>query len=170
MAQTPADFRALDAILQNAIAANDGAQIPGAVVVIGHHGRVFYRKAFGWRSLEPEREPMTVDTVFDVASLTKCLVTATAVMQLVESGRLSLNDPVAQWLPGFAANGKQEITVRQLLTHFSGLRTGRSRSPPPAPAFATPISISSCSASWSRSSRAWRSTSMRRSIFSSRWR
>jgi uncharacterized protein YbbC (DUF1343 family)/CubicO group peptidase (beta-lactamase class C family) len=122
MAQTPADFRALDAILQNAIAANDGAQIPGAVVVIGHHGRVFYRKAFGWRSLEPEREPMTVDTVFDVASLTKCLVTATAVMQLVESGRLSLNDPVAQWLPGFAANGKQEITVRQLLTHFSGLR------------------------------------------------
>jgi uncharacterized protein YbbC (DUF1343 family)/CubicO group peptidase (beta-lactamase class C family) len=122
MAQTPADFRALDAILQNAIAANDGAQIPGAVVVIGHHGRVFYRKAFGWRSLEPEREPMTVDTVFDVASLTKCLVTATAVMQLVESGRLSLNDPVARWLPGFAANGKQEITVRQLLTHFSGLR------------------------------------------------
>ena len=122
MAQTPADFRSLDAILQSATAANDGAQIPGAVVVIGHHGRVFYRKAFGWRSLEPEREPMTVDTVFDVASLTKCLVTATAVMQLVESGRLSLNDPVAQLLPGFAANGKQEITVRQLLTHFSGLR------------------------------------------------
>jgi uncharacterized protein YbbC (DUF1343 family)/CubicO group peptidase (beta-lactamase class C family) len=65
---------------------------------------------------------MTVDTVFDVASLTKCLVTATAVMQLVENGRIRLNDPVAQLLPAFAANGKQEITVRQLLTHFSGLR------------------------------------------------
>ena len=65
---------------------------------------------------------MTLDTVFDVASLTKCLVTATAVMQLVEEGRLRLNDPVAQFIPEFAANGKQEITVRQLLTHFSGLR------------------------------------------------
>jgi uncharacterized protein YbbC (DUF1343 family)/CubicO group peptidase (beta-lactamase class C family) len=122
VAQTPAGFRSLDAILQSATAANAGDRIPGAVVVIGHHGRVVYRKAFGWRSLEPAREPMTADTVFDVASLTKCLVTATAVMQLVESGRLSLNDPVARWLPGFAANGKQEITVRQLLTHFSGLR------------------------------------------------
>jgi uncharacterized protein YbbC (DUF1343 family)/CubicO group peptidase (beta-lactamase class C family) len=122
LAQTSPDFRSLDEILQSATAANAGAQIPGAVLVIGHDGKVVYRKAFGWRSLEPTREPMTVDTVFDVASLTKCLVTATAVMQLVESGRLRLNDPVARLLPGFAANGKQEITVRQLLTHFSGLR------------------------------------------------
>ena len=121
-AQAPPDFLPLDDILQSATAANAGAQIPGAVVVIGHQGRVVYHKAFGWRSLEPVREPMTVDTVFDVASLTKCLVTATAAMQLVEKGRLRLNDPVAQLLPGFAANGKQEITVRQLLTHFSGLR------------------------------------------------
>lgn len=131
MAQTPADFSSLDAILQNAITANAGAQIPGAVVVVGHHGRVVYRKAFGWRSIEPAREPMTVDTVFDVASLTKCLVTATAVMQLVESGRVNLNDPVAQLLPGFAANGKQDITVRQLLTHFSGLREDLEVSSPP---------------------------------------
>ncbi len=121
-AQTPPDFRSLDEILQSATSANAGARIPGAVLVIGHDGRVVYRKAFGWRSLEPVREPMTVDTVFDVASLTKCLVTATAVMQLVEEGRVRLNDPVAQFLPGFAAYGKQEITVRQLLTHFSGLR------------------------------------------------
>jgi uncharacterized protein YbbC (DUF1343 family)/CubicO group peptidase (beta-lactamase class C family) len=129
-AQTPPDFRSLDAILQSATAANNGAQIPGAVVVIGHDGKVVYRKAFGWRSLEPVREPMTVDTVFDVASLTKCLVTATAVMQLVEEGRVRLNDPVSQLLPGFAGNGKQEITVRQLLTHFSGLREDLNLSSP----------------------------------------
>ena len=130
-AQTPPDFRPLDAILQSATEANNGAHIPGAVVVIGHDGRVVYRKAFGWRSLEPAREPMTVDTVFDVASLTKCLVTATAVMQLVEEGSVRLNDPVSQLLPGFAANGKQEITVRQLLTHFSGLREDLNLSSPP---------------------------------------
>ena len=94
------------------------------VAVIGHRGAIVYRKAFGWRSLVPVAEPMTLDTVFDVASLTKCLVTATAVMQLVEEGRLRLNDPVAQVIPEFAANGKQDITVRQLLTHFSGLRAG----------------------------------------------
>ena len=64
---------------------------------------------------------MTLDTVFDVASLTKVIVTSTAVMQLVERGKVRLNDPVAKYLPEFAQNGKQDITVRQLLTHYSGL-------------------------------------------------
>ncbi|MGA2808637.1 MAG: serine hydrolase [Terracidiphilus sp.] len=105
-------------ILQKAVA--DG-NIPGAVVLIGHNGRVVYRKAFGFRSLEPEREPMTLDTVFDLASLTKCLATATSVMKLVEQGRIRLNDPIAAYLPDFAQNGKGDITVRELLTHYSGL-------------------------------------------------
>jgi uncharacterized protein YbbC (DUF1343 family) len=64
---------------------------------------------------------MTIDTVFDLASLTKCIATATSVMQLVEDGRIRLNDPVASYLPEFAQNGKQGITIRDLLTHYSGL-------------------------------------------------
>ena len=108
----------IDAIMQQAV---DRGNIPGGVVLIGHNGSVVYRKAFGSRSLEPTREPMTVDTIFDLASLTKCIATTTAVMQLFQEGRIRLNDPVATYLPEFAQNGKKEITVRELLTHFSGI-------------------------------------------------
>jgi uncharacterized protein YbbC (DUF1343 family)/CubicO group peptidase (beta-lactamase class C family) len=109
---------AVDAAIQQAI--SDG-QIPGAVLIVGHDGSVIYRKAYGARALEPRREVMTLDTVFDVASLTKVIVTTTAVMQLFERGKVRLNDPVAKYLPEFAQNGKEDITVRQLLTHYSGL-------------------------------------------------
>ncbi|MGD0570830.1 MAG: serine hydrolase [Candidatus Sulfotelmatobacter sp.] len=108
----------VDAVIQKAI--SDGS-IPGAVLVVGHDGRVIYRKAYGERALEPRREAMTLDTIFDMASLTKVIVTTTAVMQLVERGEVRLNDPVAKYLPEFAQNGKDDITVRQLLTHYSGL-------------------------------------------------
>src|SRR5207248_3176051 len=84
-------------------------------------GKVVFRKAYGYRSLEPRREIMTVDTIFDMASLTKCMVTAVAVMRLVQYGQVRLNDVVARYIPEFGAKGKQEITVRQLLTHYSGL-------------------------------------------------
>lgn len=97
-------------------------EIPGAVLIIMHNGQVLVREAFGERSLEPRREPMTVDTIFDMASLTKVMVTAPAVMKLVEEGKIRLNDPVARYIPEFGKYGKEEITVRQLLTHFSGLR------------------------------------------------
>ncbi|MGB0008456.1 MAG: exo-beta-N-acetylmuramidase NamZ domain-containing protein, partial [Candidatus Sulfotelmatobacter sp.] len=73
------------------------------------------------RALEPRREPMTLDTIFDLASLTKVIATTTAVMQLVEEGKVRLNDPMAKYLPEFAQNGKDDVTVRQLLTHYSGL-------------------------------------------------
>jgi uncharacterized protein YbbC (DUF1343 family)/CubicO group peptidase (beta-lactamase class C family) len=109
---------AVDAVIQDAI--SEGT-IPGAVLIVGHDGQVVYRKAYGSRALEPRREVMTLDTVFDVASLTKVIVTSTAVMQLVELGKVRLNDPVAKYLPEFAQNGKDDITVRQLLTHYSGL-------------------------------------------------
>jgi uncharacterized protein YbbC (DUF1343 family)/CubicO group peptidase (beta-lactamase class C family) len=112
------DFQAIDAIVQKAV---DDGNIPGAVVLIGHNGKVVYRKAFGSRSLEPTHEPMTVDTIFDLASLTKCVATATSVMKLIEDGRVRLNDPVSAYLPDFAQNGKADITVRELLTHYSGL-------------------------------------------------
>ncbi len=109
---------AVDSIIQQAIANGD---IPGAVLIVGHDGKVVYRKAYGQRALEPRRETMTLDTVFDLASLTKVVATTTAVMQLVEQGKVRLNDPVAKYVPEFAQNGKEDITVRQLLTHYSGL-------------------------------------------------
>jgi uncharacterized protein YbbC (DUF1343 family)/CubicO group peptidase (beta-lactamase class C family) len=108
----------IDPIVQEAI--RDG-QIPGAVVLVGHDGQVIYRKAFGERSLEPRREAMTVDTIFDLASLTKVVATTTAVMQLVQKGQIRVNEPVAKYIPEFAEDGKEQITIRELLTHFSGL-------------------------------------------------
>jgi len=110
-------FSTVDAVVQEAV---DRGSIPGAVLVVGHGGKIVHRKAFGSRALEPHTEAMTPDTIFDIASLTKPF-TATCVMRLVERGQVRLNDPVARYLPEFARNGKQEITVRQLLTHFSGL-------------------------------------------------
>jgi uncharacterized protein YbbC (DUF1343 family)/CubicO group peptidase (beta-lactamase class C family) len=114
----PVHLDNVDAIIQQAIA--DG-NIPGAVLVVGHDGKVIYRKAYGHRALEPRLEPMTLDTIFDLASLTKVIATTTAVMQLMEEGKIRLNDPVAKYIPEFAQNGKDDITIRQLLTHYSGL-------------------------------------------------
>ena len=112
------DFDAIDALMQAAVAKGS---MPGGVVIIGHKDAVVYRKAFGSRSLEPTREAMTADTIFDLASLTKVIATTTAVMQLVDEGRVRIDDPVAAYLPEFAQNGKSQITVRELMTHFSGL-------------------------------------------------
>jgi len=117
-ASTAVRLGAVDSIIQQAIA--DG-NVPGAVLLVGHNGTVIYRKAYGNRALEPRHEPMTLDTIFDLASLTKVIATTTAVMQLIEQGKVRLNDPVAKYLPEFAQNGKEDITVRQLLTHYSGL-------------------------------------------------
>jgi uncharacterized protein YbbC (DUF1343 family)/CubicO group peptidase (beta-lactamase class C family) len=119
-AQPPLDSRlaVLDPIIDDAIAQQ---QIPGAVLIVGHNGRVVYRKAYGSRSIVPRREPMALDTIFDCASLTKVVVTTTAVMQLWEQGKFRTTDPVAKYLPEFAQNGKQDITIRELLVHYSGL-------------------------------------------------
>jgi uncharacterized protein YbbC (DUF1343 family)/CubicO group peptidase (beta-lactamase class C family) len=111
-------FAAIGEIVNRGIAEH---RIPGAVVIVGHNGQVVYRQAFGMRSLVPTQEKMTVGTIFDMASLTKPLMTATAVMQLCEQGKIGVNDPVAKYLPEFAANGKRGITIRNLLTHYSGL-------------------------------------------------
>ncbi|MGA7287004.1 MAG: serine hydrolase [Terriglobales bacterium] len=118
--QPPLDSRLtiLDSVINDAIAQQ---QIPGAVLIVGHDGRVAYRKAYGDRALEPRREAMTLDTIFDCASLTKVVATTTALMQLWEQGKFRMNDPVAKYLPEFAQNGKQDITIRQLLVHYSGL-------------------------------------------------
>jgi len=97
-------------------------QIPGAVILIANQGEVVYRRAFGHRALEAKKFPMTIDTLFDIASLTKVIATTTALLQLVENGKVNLDDSVGKYWPAFKENGKAEITIQHLLTHYSGLR------------------------------------------------
>ena len=108
----------LDAAIEQAIRED---RIPGAVLVVGHNGEVVHRKAYGRRALVPRSEAMTVDTIFDCASLTKVIVTTSALMKLFEDGKLRLDDPVTAYLPEFQG-GKSDITIRNLFTHFSGLK------------------------------------------------
>ncbi len=124
------EFATVSKLMNDAIAAD---KLPGGVVVIGHGGRIAFHQAFGSRKLSGEpgldgspapAEPMTEDTIFDLASLTKCLATATAVMQLYEQGKVAFDDPVQKYLPEFnTANDPQraKVTVRMLLTHTSGV-------------------------------------------------
>jgi CubicO group peptidase (beta-lactamase class C family)/beta-lactamase class A len=108
----------IDAAVEAAVARGD---CPGAVVAVLHNDQVIYRKAFGQRSRVPQAEPMTADTIFDMASLTKPMATATSVHVLIERGKLNLSDPVAKHWPEFAANGKDAITVEMCLLHTTGL-------------------------------------------------
>jgi CubicO group peptidase (beta-lactamase class C family) len=129
VAAPTADFATVSTLINDAIA---GRRLPGAVVVIGHGGKVVFQRAYGSRKAAGEpgldgspapAEPMTDDTIFDMASLTKVLATATAVMQLYEQGKVGFDDPVQQYLPAFnTADDRQraKVTVRMLLTHTSG--------------------------------------------------
>ncbi len=109
------------------LAISDG-KCPGGVVWIERNG-IAYHRAFGSRALAPEREAMTEDTIFDLASLTKVIATTTAIMQLVERGKIDPEETVSHYIPEFHGAGKEAITVRQLLTHTSGLRPGISGTP-----------------------------------------
>jgi uncharacterized protein YbbC (DUF1343 family)/CubicO group peptidase (beta-lactamase class C family) len=95
-------------------------ELPGAVVLVGHHGRVVWRKAYGERAVEPRHEMMTADTIFDLASLTKVVATATSIMILIERGDVRLADPVVKFIPEMKGAGRDAITIEQLLTHTSG--------------------------------------------------
>src|SRR5260221_471940 len=117
-ATPPTRLQILDSIVHDAI---DNREVPGAVVLVSHDGQIIYKRAIGNRAVDPKSEPMTEDTIFDIASLTKVVATTTAVMQLVQRGDVRLNDPVVKYIPEFGQNGKGDITVRDLLTHFSGL-------------------------------------------------
>jgi uncharacterized protein YbbC (DUF1343 family)/CubicO group peptidase (beta-lactamase class C family) len=97
------------------------ANLPGCVVVIGRHDGIALAKAYGHRQIEPTAEAMTLDTVFDMASLTKPVATASSIMLLVERGQLRLGDAVATYIPEFGQSGKEAITIEQLLTHQGGL-------------------------------------------------
>jgi uncharacterized protein YbbC (DUF1343 family)/CubicO group peptidase (beta-lactamase class C family) len=111
-------FAPLDAVLRDAV---KNGNAPGAVLLVGHNGAIVYQKAFGNRTAGQNPEPMTTDTIFDLASLTKVIATTTCVMRLEQLGQIKLNDPVAKYIPDFAQNGKQDVTIRMLLTHYSGL-------------------------------------------------
>ncbi len=99
----------------------DAGRIPGAVILIGTRRRTLYRQAIGNRVLKPTLEPMRTDTIFDLASLTKVVATTPAIMQLVQRKKLALDARVARYWPAFARNDKGGITIRNLLTHYSGL-------------------------------------------------
>jgi uncharacterized protein YbbC (DUF1343 family)/CubicO group peptidase (beta-lactamase class C family) len=120
--QITVDVRRLEAIEPLIREAITDKKLPGAVVLVGRGDRILYQRAIGNRAVAPKVEPMTLDTIFDVASLTKVVVTTTSVMMLLEEGRIRLNDRVASYIPGFERYGKGDITVRHLLTHLSGLR------------------------------------------------
>jgi uncharacterized protein YbbC (DUF1343 family)/CubicO group peptidase (beta-lactamase class C family) len=125
-AQTFSASPLLDQAVEQAIKED---RIPGAVLLIGHKGQIVHRKAYGKRALLPTPEPMTVDTIFDLASLTKVVATTSSLMKLFEEGKFRLNDRVTQYLPEFQ-EGKSEITIRNLFTHFSGMPPDLVLNPP----------------------------------------
>ncbi|WP_020474023.1 serine hydrolase domain-containing protein [Zavarzinella formosa] len=115
------DLAKLDKIAEATEAAIKRGDCPGAVVLVLRANEVIYRKAFGNRRLHPEIAPMTIDGIFDMASLTKPVATGTAIMLLHERGKIAFDDKIIKYWPEFGANGKDKITVEQLLTHTSGL-------------------------------------------------
>jgi uncharacterized protein YbbC (DUF1343 family)/CubicO group peptidase (beta-lactamase class C family) len=120
-AQTPGvSFETLDRIDQVVEKDISEKKLPGAVVIVGHRGKIVYRKAFGNRALVPAVEKMTLDSIFDVASLTKVVATTTSLMKLVEQGNVRLNDTVGKYFPEIEDEAAKKVTVLQLLTHVSG--------------------------------------------------
>lgn len=114
----PEEFSAVDRVIAAALKRGD---CPGAVVVVVHADEVVFRKAYGQKAIKPEPIPMTPDTIFDLASLTKPIATATSVMVLIEQGKVSPDDTVSKHWPAFGVNRKEQVTIAQLLLHTSGL-------------------------------------------------
>ena len=108
----------IDAAVEKAIS---DKQMPGCVVAIGRQNKLAFLKAYGNKQVAPTEIPMDVDTVFDMASVTKPVATATSIMILVDQGKIDIDEKVSRYIPDFAENGKENVTVRQLLTHTAGL-------------------------------------------------
>ena len=107
----------MDSVIKDEIGKH---RLPGAVVLVGRKGHVIWQKTYGSRAVEPSPEVMTPETIFDLASLTKVVATATSIMILVERGKVRLNDPVSVYIPELKGDGRDTITIEQLLTHRSG--------------------------------------------------
>lgn len=118
LAADAGSWEPIDAVVESAIQAGD---CPGAVLLVLHEDRVVYRKAYGHRVVKPMTAPMTPDAIFDLASLTKPVATASSIWLLIEQAKLHLDDPVTKFWPEFAANGKDKVTIAHLLLHTSGL-------------------------------------------------
>lgn len=108
---------AMDQLIERSIAQQ---KLPGAVVLVARRGRIAWMKAYGARTVEPTREPMTTDTIFDMASLTKVVATATSIMILIERGQVRLSDPLSHYIPEIKGEGRDRITIELLLTHRAG--------------------------------------------------
>jgi len=108
----------IDLVLDGAISRG---LIAGGVVLIGNRKGTLFERAYGKASTEPDSRPMAIDTIFDLASLTKVVATAPAILKLAEERRISLVDPVVKWFPEFAGKDKNDLLVMNLLTHTSGL-------------------------------------------------
>jgi len=113
----PAKLAEMEAAITNAIADN---KLPGGVLWLERRGEAYHR-AFGNRAVDPETEPMTEDTLFDLASLTKVVATTPALMLLIERGRVKLDEPAHTYLPEFQGEGREAVTIRQMMTHTSGM-------------------------------------------------
>ncbi len=116
--QSEYNFSQVDEIIQSAI--EDGA-FPGAVVLVSHKGKIVYEKAFGHLTYDDTSAIVTTNTIYDLASLTKVIATTTAAMICYDRKLFSLDDPVAKYIPEFAQNGKENVTIKNLLLHNSGL-------------------------------------------------
>lgn len=112
------DLSGIDRVVEEEIEKDN---IPGAVVLVGQKDKILYWKAFGFEVKEPFEEVMNKDTIFDLASLTKPIATATSIMILADQGKIELGDYAGKYLPVFACNGKEEVRLQHLLTHTSGL-------------------------------------------------
>jgi uncharacterized protein YbbC (DUF1343 family)/CubicO group peptidase (beta-lactamase class C family) len=116
---------AMDTAITNAIAEG---KLPGGVLWL-ERGPDTYVRGYGWRAIDPQREVVTTDTIYDAASLTKVIATTPSILILMERGLLQLNDPVKRFIPEFSGGGKENVTIRQLMTHVSGLRSGLGATP-----------------------------------------
>jgi serine-type D-Ala-D-Ala carboxypeptidase len=122
MSATRDGFATLRRVFEAGVAAGI---VPGGVILGVEAGTVRLQEAFGARQIEPEPLPTTVDTVYDVASVTKAVVTSVLAMRAVATGKLDLDDPVVRHLPEFRGDGKGSVSVRHLLCHSSGLPAHR---------------------------------------------
>jgi CubicO group peptidase (beta-lactamase class C family) len=118
----PHDFQEVSRLLEHAVQAGD---FPGGVLAVGYQGALVYEAAVGEAAIIPERRPMTLDTMFDLASLTKPLATTTALMLLVEAGEAALDAPITAYIPASPSAGGDSPTLRQLLSHCAGLPAWR---------------------------------------------
>ena len=112
------DFSEINTVVRKEIAKGS---FPGAVVLVGRDEEILYHRAFGQKQKIPVAEPMSLSTIFDLASLTKPIATATSVLMLYDRGKLKLTDPAGTYLPDFAGDGREDIQIHHLLTHTSGL-------------------------------------------------